>query len=69
MQEEIIEQLVAQDERLEKIFLSVEKTKKYFFWTLINSIITIIFFILPLLGLTFVIPQLLSMNSSSLGGF
>ena len=69
MEEETIKRLVAQDELLEKICASVEKTKKYFFWMLINSIITVVFFILPLVGLAFVIPQLLSINSASLGGF
>ena len=52
-----------QDQKLEKIFKSVEKTRRYFLWTLI---ITVVMFFLPLLGLLFVIPKFLSIYTTQL---
>ena len=39
--------------KLDAILVSTEKTRKYFLWTLIISIVMIV---LPLIGLVFVIP-------------
>lgn len=64
MEQEILEQFKKQEEKLEKIFKSVEKTRKYFLWTLI---ITILVMVLPFFGLIFVIPQFLSIYTSGLG--
>jgi len=44
-------------ELLEKIYASVEKTRKLFLWTLIISVLTIL---LPLIGMMFAIPYLIS---------
>lgn len=65
MDEEIKRRLDAQDELLEKIYISSEKTRKYFLWTLI---ITLALFVLPLIGLIFLIPKFLSIYTSALGG-
>ena len=65
MEEEIKKRFNAQDELLEKIYISVEKTRKYFLWTLIA---TAVMFILPLIGLMFVIPQFLNTYTSTLNG-
>ncbi len=56
-----------QDQRvmIEKIYISVEKTRKYFLWTMIG---TLIIFILPLLILGFVLPSFLSDYTSQLQG-
>ncbi|MDO8601663.1 MAG: hypothetical protein Q7R62_00820 [bacterium] len=43
-------------EKLDAIYKSVEKTRKYFKWTLIVSIVVIV---LPLIGLLFAIPAFL----------
>jgi len=43
--------------KIDEIYVSVEKTRKYFFWTMI---ITVAVVILPLIGLMFVIPSFLS---------
>lgn len=51
--ESIIE---AQEEKINKIYISVEKTRKYFLWTMI---ITVALFVLPLIGLAFAIPTFL----------
>lgn len=64
MDEEIKEHLNAQDEKLERIYISVEKTRKYFLWTMIG---TIVMFVLPLIGLFFAIPFFLSTLSSAYG--
>lgn len=65
MEEEARKHLAAQDELLKKIYISVEKTRKYFLWTLIISVVV---FILPLLGLLFVVPTFLNTYLSGLGG-
>lgn len=50
--------------RIEEIYISVEKTRKYFLWTLI---ITIAMIVLPLIGLAIVIPIFMRTLSLSLG--
>jgi hypothetical protein len=63
MEEELSKKLEDQEKKLEDIYRSVEKTRKYFLWTLI---ITGACFILPLIGLSIAIPQFLSIYSSGL---
>ena len=65
MDEDIKKRFDAQDESLQKIYVSVEKTRKYFRWTLIISVVVII---LPLLGLAAIIPKFLSTYTSSFQG-
>lgn len=57
MDTELSQKLQAQDEKLEQIYQSVEKTRKYFLWTMIATIVT---FVLPLVGLVFAVPFLLN---------
>ena len=69
MDEEIKKRFDEQEAKLEAIFVSVEKTRNYIRnyikWTLI---ISILFVVLPLIGLAFVIPQFLStLNPANLG--
>lgn len=64
MDQELSQKLQAQDEKLERIYQSVEKTRKYFLWTFIATLVT---FILPLIGLVFAIPFFLSTVSSAYG--
>jgi len=54
--EEILKKLEEQDKKIDAIFRSVEKTRKYFLAVLIISIVMIV---LPLIGLVFAIPVLL----------
>ena len=54
MENDILKKLEEQAQKIEKIFISVEKTRKYFLWTLI---ISAVFVILPLVGLMLIIPQ------------
>jgi len=58
---ELRQKLEALEKKLDAIFMSAEKTRKYFLWTLI---ITIVVFVLPLVGLVFAIPQFLSLYGS-----
>jgi len=54
MNEEIIKKIEEQDRKLDAIFESSEKMRKYFLWTLIISVAVII---LPMIGLVFVLPS------------
>lgn len=60
MDQEIKARLDRQDEALNAIFISVEKTRKYFLWLLV---ITVAMFVIPLLGLLVAIPSFLSVYS------
>jgi len=65
MEEEILKKIEEQDKKLEEIYRSVEKMRKYFLWTLIITIAVIIF---SLIVSMFVIPQFLNtLNVSNLG--
>ncbi len=57
MEEDVIKKLAQMEQKIDAIYKSAEKTRKYFLWTIIGSVIL---FILPLIGLIFVIPQFLS---------
>ncbi len=65
MEQEILSRLQAQEELLQKVYISVEKTRKYFMWTLIS---TAVLFILPLLGIMLILPSFINTMTSSYGG-
>jgi uncharacterized protein YqhQ len=65
MEQEILKKLAEQDVKINAIYESVEKTRKYMMWT---GIITVAVIVLPLIGLMFVIPSFLSTYTSNLGG-
>ncbi len=54
MQPDIEKRLRELEAKVDAIYVSVEKTRKYFFWTMI---ITIVVLVLPIIGLMFVIPS------------
>jgi hypothetical protein len=60
--DELLKKLGEQEEKLNRIYVSVEKTRKYFMWTLI---ITLVAIVLPLIGLIFAIPVFLKTIPSS----
>lgn len=64
MENEILKKLEEQGKRIEEIYVSSEKMRKYFLWTLIISVGLVV---LPLVGLVFVIPQFLS-TLNTVGG-
>ncbi len=45
------------EEKIDKMYVSVEKLRKYFFWT---GVITLLLIILPLFVLPFLLPAALS---------
>ncbi len=57
MEQDILKKLAEQEEKIEKIYISVEKTRKYFLWTMI---ITIVVIVVPIIGLFFAIPSFLN---------
>jgi hypothetical protein len=65
MEEETRKRFEEQEELLNKVYVSVEKTRKYFLWTLISSLVV---FVLPLIGLLFAIPRFLDIYTSGLEG-
>ncbi|MEY4744748.1 MAG: hypothetical protein RL272_693 [Candidatus Parcubacteria bacterium] len=64
MDNELEARMAAQEKKLDAIFVSVEKTRKYFLWTMI---ITVAMIVLPLIGIAFVVPTVISAYSSALG--
>jgi TRAP-type mannitol/chloroaromatic compound transport system permease small subunit len=62
---EILKKIDESNKKIDAVYESVEKTRKYFLWT---AIFNIVIFVLPLVGLIFIIPWFLStMNYSNLG--
>lgn len=61
MENEILQRLDAQDKKLDAIFASAEKTRRYFLWFMIAMLVSLV---LPLVGLAFAVPQLMSIYSS-----
>jgi type IV secretory pathway component VirB8 len=49
--------LAALEAKIDKIYISVEKARKYMLWSMI---ITIIIIVLPAIGLVFAIPSFLN---------
>jgi len=62
MDQEILQKFDEQQKKLEQVYQSVERMRKYFLWTLIISVVVIV---LPLIGLLLVIPQFLSLYSGA----
>ena len=65
MDQETLNKLEALEKKVNAIYSSVEKTRKYF---LITLIVTVVMIVLPILGLIVVIPIFLSsLNLGDLG--
>ncbi len=65
MEQDILQKLDAQEKKIDEVYRSVERMRKYFLWTLV---VTVAVIVLPLIGLVFAIPQFLSLYNS-LGSF
>lgn len=63
--DEILKKLEEQDKKIDAIYVSVEKTRKYFLWTLIITIATVI---LPIIALIILLPWLMNTLSSAYSG-
>ena len=57
MDQNIEQRLQVLEEKIDKTFKSAEKTRKYMLWTIIIAVAVTI---LPLIGLTFVIPKFIA---------
>jgi len=57
MDQEIAQKLAEQDKKLDLIYASIEKMRKYFLWTMLITIATIV---LPIIALIAIIPWFLS---------
>lgn len=57
MDQELSARLSALEEKIDRVFVSAERTRKYI---LAIVIVTVIAFVLPLIGLLFAIPAMLS---------
>lgn len=64
-EEQILLLLEQNQELLQKTYASAEKTRKYFLYSMI---FTIVAFVLPLLALVFVLPSFMSNYMDSLNG-
>jgi hypothetical protein len=64
MDEIVFKKLEEQEKKINAIYISVEKTRKYFLWTFILSLV---FFLLPLVGILFAIPFFLNLFSTAYG--
>ncbi len=65
MEQDITKKLKELEQKIDLIYISTEKTRKYMLWT---GIITIAVIILPLIGLVFVLPSFMSSYVGSLSG-
>ena len=63
--DEVLKKLEEQEKKIDAIYVSVEKTRKYFQWTLIITVVTIV---LPVIILIVMIPWLMGTLSSAYGG-
>jgi len=61
--EMLSKELKEQRQLLESIYVSAEKTRKYFLWT---TIVTVVIFVLPLIALAMAIPSFLGIYSDLL---
>lgn len=56
MENETKAKLEELERKIDLIYISVEKTRNYIFWTMI---VTVVVFVLPIIGLIFAIPSFL----------
>ncbi len=64
MDEELKNRLDTLEKKTDAIYVSVEKTQKYFLWTLVA---TVVMFVLPLLGVVLVLPWFVGTITSAYG--
>ena len=64
MEQDLQARLESIEKKVDEVYVSAEKTRKYFLWT---AIITVAAIVLPLIGLAFTLPSVISSYSSALG--
>ncbi|MEY4440422.1 MAG: hypothetical protein RLY49_48 [Candidatus Parcubacteria bacterium] len=65
MEPEIKQLIEAQQKKIDEMYATMEKIRKYMQWTLIA---TVVFFVLPLLAAVFIVPFAISSYTATLGG-
>lgn len=65
MEQDILNKFEEQNKKIDLIYTSVEKTRKYFQWTLIITVVTVL---LPLLAMIVAIPWLMSTLGNAYSG-
>ncbi|MBP7741143.1 MAG: hypothetical protein KA104_00435 [Candidatus Pacebacteria bacterium] len=50
-------------QKLDAVYISVEKTRKYLLWTLIGTVVA---FVLPLLAALFIVPTFMAQYSTTI---
>ncbi len=50
-------------QKIDAVYVSVEKTRKYLLWTLIGTVVA---FVLPLIAALFIVPSFLSQYTATL---
>lgn len=65
MEPDINKKIDELEKKIDDIYLSVEKIRKYFLWT---GIITAAVIVLPLIGLIFALPSFMNSYINTLGG-
>ena len=60
----IIQKIDALEKKIDAVYASAEKTRKYFLWT---TILSVAFFVLPLIGIAFALPFFGDYINSALG--
>lgn len=66
MDQNFEKRLSEMETKINEIYVSVEKTRKYFLWTMI---VTLVVFVLPIIGLMLFIPSFISTYTEALSGF
>jgi len=61
MEQDILKRLDEQAAKIDAVYRSTERTRKYILWTMIGSIVVLV---LPLIGLIVAIPAYLSVLDS-----
>lgn len=64
MEQDLQARLEAIEKKVDEVYVSAEKTRKYFLWTVIIAVAVTV---LPLIGLAFTLPSIISGYSSALG--
>lgn len=62
--EELLKKFEQQQIKIDAMYESVEKLRKYFLWTLVITIVTVV---LPIVAMMFALPFLFSTLSSAYG--
>ncbi len=65
MEQEILEKLTAQEKKIDAMYASVEKLRKYFLWTVIITVVT---FVLPLIAVVAILPWFIKIMMDAYSG-